>query len=735
MSGAKRSDAFPKIPANALLHRTYGLQGRVMPSSDRKPKRDRPDQKTTARESGRGRHAHRPIQPPQYFDPDEPWDVQSAEALTHLYESGEGYVPQGPDDKRGRPLPAQQSSTPESRASQDPGGIDRAWLDARLAEVTDKLQASLAKINPDKTVEQLTHRLDAIEERFKEVLDRVAQRSDLDGLKLIEAHVVELSAHIEQTRGRLDRIDTLDQRVESIARKLEEGDHQRLDALEQMLQDYVSEWRNSNSRTAAALQQLEGTVARVGDTLEALEAHKPVPDMSLSMLDATGPSAVSRGTDPISQVYAEAARSLEPDATQDILDAANYAPNTEPARGEIEDTSPRSSAAETQESGLDRATAVEGSSSLRSIRDKLRQAGLLGPDDDNEDPPADERPREERRTSKPSLRIRRFGPNMLLGGGILVFGIIGYLLVNVLMARPAVHHVGAGQHSSRPASTETAADEAIEENGRVPSTTGARMLAAPPRIEGISAMAAAFRGKEIVSPPETAAADVPGAAAYGEGEVPLLAMLPMTIGPASLRQAALRGEQAAQIEVAARFAAGHGVERDLSQALQWYTRAAAQGSAVAQYRLGAFYERGWGVPADLERARVWYARAAEQGNVKAIHNLGVLAAAGGRGDLAAAAVWFAKAAEFGLPDSQINLAILHQNGLGLPKDLVRAYKWLALAARAGDREALARIDSVRAQLSPAELATGDGAVSVWRARTPDAAANEPPATLSREGGR
>jgi localization factor PodJL len=88
-----------------------------------------------------------------------------------------------------------------------------------------------------------------------------------------------------------------------------------------------------------------------------------------------------------------------------------------------------------------------------------------------------------------------------------------------------------------------------------------------------------------------------------------------------------------------------------------------------------------------------------------------------------------------LPDSQINLAILHQNGLGLPKDLVQAYKWLALAARTGDREALARIDSVRAQLSPGELASADEVASVWRARTPDAAANEPPAALSREGNR
>ena len=148
------------------------------------------------------------------------------------------------------------------------------------------------------------------------------------------------------------------------------------------------------------------------------------------------------------------------------------------------------------------------------------------------------------------------------------------------------------------------------------------------------------------------------------------------------------------------------------------------GSAVAQYRLAAFYERGWGAAADLERARVWYARAAEQGNVKAMHNLGVLTAAGGKGDLAAAAGWFAKAAEFGLPDSQINLAILHQNGLGLPQDLVQAYKWLAIAARAGDRDAWPhRFGQGPAQ--PRRAGDRRGAVSVWRARTPDAAANEP----------
>ena len=176
----------------------------------------------------------------------------------------------------------------------------------------------------------------------------------------------------------------------------------------------------------------------------------------------------------------------------------------------------------------------------------------------------------------------------------------------------------------------------------------------------------------------------------------------MTIGPASLRQAALRGDPAAQLEVASRFAAGQGVERDLKQAFHWYGRAATQGLAIAQYRLAALYERGLGTTRDPERARVWYARAAEQGNVKAMHNLAVLSVSGGRSDYAAAAKWFAQAADFGLTDSQVNLAILYQNGLGVPKDLTQAYKWLALAARGGDQEAAGRAAQVKARLSPAD---------------------------------
>ena len=178
--------------------------------------------------------------------------------------------------RRPKRLPRRRPMNTESRAN--------AWLEARIADIAERLQGSLAGINPDKAVAHLNHRLDAIEERFNEALSQVAQRSDLDGLKLIEAHVMELAAHVEQTRGRLDRIDAIDEQMQGLARRLEDGDHRRLDALEKLLQDYVAEWRKGDERTASALRSLEDVVNRVGESIETMEAQKPVPDLSLSLL-------------------------------------------------------------------------------------------------------------------------------------------------------------------------------------------------------------------------------------------------------------------------------------------------------------------------------------------------------------------------------------------------------------------------------------------------------------------
>jgi localization factor PodJL len=200
---------------------------------------------------------------------------------------------------------------------------------------------------------------------------------------------------------------------------------------------------------------------------------------------------------------------------------------------------------------------------------------------------------------------------------------------------------------------------------------------------------------------------------------------PATVGPFSLRLAATQGDASAQFEVASRLAEGKGTDQDLKEAALWYHRAAASGFAMAQFRLGTLYERGLGVKPDAQRAQVWYERAAAQGNVKAMHNLAVLAASRSpKGDYEGAARWFKAAAEFGLADSQFNLAVLHENGLGVAKDVRQAYTWLLLAAKSGDKDASARLDTLKPKLSADELAAAETAAKEWQAKPMQRLAND-----------
>ncbi len=222
--------------------------------------------------------------------------------------------------------------------------------------------------------------------------------------------------------------------------------------------------------------------------------------------------------------------------------------------------------------------------------------------------------------------------------------------------------------------------------------------------------------------------EMPGAAAPRSTALP-----PVAIGPNSLRNAAAKGDPAAEFEVGARFAEGRGVPQDLQQAVSWYQRAAAQGFAPAQYRLASMYERGLGVKVDLARARVWYQRAAEGGVVKAMHNMAVLSA--GRDssltDYQAAAKWFAAAAEYGLADSQFNLAIMLDSGLGMERDAKQAYKWFSISARAGDEEASRRRDALRAKLTPQDVSAVEAQITGWRPKSADRVLNDP--RLAGEG--
>jgi localization factor PodJL len=128
----------------------------------------------------------------------------------------------------------------------------------------------------------------------------------------------------------------------------------------------------------------------------------------------------------------------------------------------------------------------------------------------------------------------------------------------------------------------------------------------------------------------------------------------------------------------------------------------------------------------MGRARVWYQRAAEQGNVKAMHNLAVLSAGreNGTPDYPAAARWFRDAAERNLPDSQFNIGVLHESGLGVEKNTKQAYKWFTLAAAGGDMEAARRREQLRPQLAPADLVEAEAMAKAFTPAKVDQIVND-----------
>ncbi|MCO5732940.1 peptidoglycan-binding protein [Rhizobium sp. SSA_523] len=234
---------------------------------------------------------------------------------------------------------------------------------------------------------------------------------------------------------------------------------------------------------------------------------------------------------------------------------------------------------------------------------------------------------------------------------------------------------------------------------------------------------AAPAGGQASAAAETAAEDAPavdGAPAVEAAQAATAAtaiVIPETIGPKSLADAAAKGDPQALFEIGARYTEGRaGLATDAKEAARWYQLAADQGFAPAQYRLGSLYEKGTGVARDIAKAMDLYRQAAGAGNASSMHNLAVLYASGAAGtaDFKSAVEWFEKAADHGITDSQFNLAILYARGNGTAQNLEESYKWFAIAARNGDKDAAQKRDEVANALKPEQLQSAKAKADTWK---------------------
>lgn len=109
------------------------------------------------------------------------------------------------------------------------------------------------------------------------------------------------------------------------------------------------------------------------------------------------------------------------------------------------------------------------------------------------------------------------------------------------------------------------------------------------------------------------------------------------------------------------------LDGDASSAWFFWIGPAERGYRDAQFSIGHLYRMGEGVPSDPKTAAVWFKRAADQGD----------------------------------PHAMLNLALMHEQGFGVTRDLALGY---AFAARAG--RLLKGEEFERAKLAASRIAVG-----------------------------
>ena len=697
--------------------------------------------------------------PSPSFDAESPWDAETAEALTRVYELAAAELRGAPPPRvLDRPIPAMR--TDDARQPDSTPGHDRAWLEQRFAEIAALVASSLADTRPERSVSVLSQRLDQFEQRLESALDGMRYQPDTGTLSLIETHIRELTSQFEATRGQLNRLDAVDEQLRDLAHMIQErrepqqaagdlsietlkalidtaaergasqavaampsltsardeGDHTRIEALEALLQDYVAERRRGEDVAAGILQSIEEALGQIVDRIDAIEAAKAEP--------ASGDESdgLAMESERLAEAYAAGARVLGQNNLESSLDAADY---VEPMQREESERAADAPVLDSSGIGMPASGADQDAEMRRELRASAMRAKLkaqapidapmmpvgIAPDEIR----ASSANRARSRTAS-SAASQRFSL-LLIAAMMTLFG-TSYMAVDALLgsASNGAPATETTRPKVQPTSDQQPARQEPGKAGRAPDHVLRTGL--PEEVDAgwdRSLTQINLAHKATPSPeapvggilPPSDASQAPGADIDP----------PLGVGTAALRHAAAKGDPGAQFEVASRIAEGRGVAPDPGRAVVWFQRAAMRGHVPAQFRLGTCFERGIGVAADAERAKVWYRRAAEHGHPRAMHNLAVLTVGEDKTDAgyAAAAQWFTAAANRGLTDSQFNIGLLHEHGQGVARSPQEAYKWYALAARGGDKEAARRLEKLKARLAAGELATAEKSLAHWLA--------------------
>jgi len=146
------------------------------------------------------------------------------------------------------------------------------------------------------------------------------------------------------------------------------------------------------------------------------------------------------------------------------------------------------------------------------------------------------------------------------------------------------------------------------------------------------------------------------------------------------------GDPAAQTLMGELLADGLGVKRDMKNAAFWYSKGAEGGDAAAMFKYALMLIEGRYVKRDKAKADEYMHKAADGGNASAQFNWGQILTTDNPGDkgLKLALPYYEKSAEQGIADAQYAVAEIYASLPDLPEEKKQlAREWMARAAHAG----------------------------------------------------
>ncbi|MGE5513160.1 MAG: hypothetical protein ACM31O_18165 [Bacteroidota bacterium] len=658
---------------------------------------------------------------------EEAWDQDAADALAELYASGAAGLSDplgGDEDLQARMADVASPRQAQPAADGAGAGSVRTWVEGRLDEIARKVDRTFHQGHSSDPVAALEQRFAAFERRLEKAFGEIATRADLEGLKLVEGHVVELLDQLRDVRAGLDRVVSIETRLAELKSVLSDdqvarlvgaimpteqelsriaeaaaakalqrseappqaGDTPaaaRLDELRTLLSDFADERRRNELEMADALDTMQQAMEHIHERIDSIVASRA--DAAEGRAALTSPPALAQG--------------LRQDIRMPDMIASEL---TKSARAT---TAPASTTAASPGIGATPRESGDEHETLTADDDGMAFGAMLRP-------AGAKRASEGARSAAPvgtaaAARVRGMfsfaaarvpPPGALLMVSLLAFMLAGYWLVSgsrLLPAGDSMIRVAGKQPTAleqdiagvplRSSSPDSVADATAGADQRSVSSnaadqTAARSVASSPAVQGI----AVDQSDVALSPDElmrvrqkqrmaTLSSRLGQQAAQTYSD-PAAVPADVVTGATGAAHADGEGGQATLLEMP-----------PLTIGPNSLRLAAARGDASAQFEVAVRFAKGKGVDQDFKQAGVWYQRAAAQGLAAAQYRLATLyeRGLGVQRDTAQAKVWYLRAADQGNVKAMHNLAVLCAGRDAAALDYQNAAKWFREAAERG----------------------------------------------------